>query len=78
MGVQGNRHFGTLLNQLSQMDGFIHVVRVFESDEVPHPSGSVDPLRDITAMDSELIINDLIAIERKLERLAKKRRRRRT
>jgi GTP-binding protein YchF len=61
---------GTLLNQLSQMDGFIHVVRVFESDEVPHPSGSVDPLRDITAMDSELIINDLIAIERKLERLA--------
>jgi len=61
---------GTLLNQLSQMDGFIHVVRVFESDEVPHPSGSVDPLRDISAMDSELIINDLIAIERKLERLA--------
>ncbi len=60
---------GALLNQLTQMDGFIHVVRCFESDEVPHPAGSVDPLRDIQTMDSELILNDLIAVERKLERL---------
>ena len=33
---------GNLLNQLTQMDGFIHVVRVFENDNVPHLSGSVD------------------------------------
>lgn len=64
---------GTLLNQLTQMDGFIHVVRCFESDEVAHPSGSVDPARDIAAMDSELILNDLIAVERKLERLTEER-----
>jgi hypothetical protein len=32
-----------LLNQLAQMDGFLHVVRCFESDLVPHPAGSVDP-----------------------------------
>lgn len=61
---------GTLLNLLTQMDGFIHVVRSFEDDNVPHPSGSVDPLRDIASMDSELILNDLIAVERRLERLA--------
>ncbi len=60
---------GALLNQLTQMDGFIHVVRCFESEEVPHPSGSVNPARDLAAMDSELILNDLIAVERKLERL---------
>jgi GTP-binding protein YchF len=60
---------GTLLNQLTQMDGLIHVVRCFEAEEVPHPSGSIDPARDIAAMDSELILNDLIAVERKLERL---------
>jgi ribosome-binding ATPase len=60
---------GALLNQLTQMDGFIHVVRCFESDEVPHPSGSVNPTRDLAAMDNELILNDLIAVERKLERL---------
>ncbi len=61
---------GTLLNQLTQMDGFIQVVRCFEDESVPHPSGSIDPARDIASMDSELILNDLISVERKLERLA--------
>jgi GTP-binding protein YchF len=64
---------GTLLNQLTQMDGFIHVVRCFEDENIPHPSGSVDPRRDIAAMDSEFILNDLIAVERKLERLVEER-----
>jgi len=64
---------GALLNQLTQMDGFVHVVRCFESSNVPHPAGSVNPQRDIAAMDGELLINDLIAIERKLERLAEER-----
>jgi GTP-binding protein YchF len=61
---------GTLLNQLTQMDGLIHVVRAFENEAVAHPSGSVDPRRDIQAMDSEFVLNDLIAVERKLEHLA--------
>jgi GTP-binding protein YchF len=65
---------GQLLNQLAQMDGFIHVVRCFESDLVPHPAGSVDPARDVDTMLSELLLNDLIAVERKLERLADERR----
>ena len=60
---------GELLNQLGQMDGFIHVVRCFESLGVPHASGSVDPQRDIQVLDAELLLNDLIAVERKLERL---------
>ncbi len=60
---------GQLLNQLSQMDGFVHVVRSFENASVPHPAGSLDPQRDITVMDAELSLNDLIAVERKLERL---------
>lgn len=64
---------GVLLNQLTQMDGFIHVVRCFENDNVPHPAGSVDPARDLAVMDSEFLLNDLIAVERKLERLAEER-----
>jgi ribosome-binding ATPase len=64
---------GQLLNQLTQMDGLVHVVRCFENENVPHPSGSVDPLRDIATMDSELLLNDLIAVERKLERLVEER-----
>jgi len=64
---------GQLLNQLTQMDGLIHVVRCFTDPNVPHSSGSVDPLRDISAMDGELLLNDLIAVERKLERLVEER-----
>jgi GTP-binding protein YchF len=64
---------GQLLNQLTQMDGFLLVVRCFADDNVPHPSGSVDPQRDVQAMTSELLLNDLIAVERKLERLSEER-----
>lgn len=64
---------GPLLNQLTQMDGFVHVVRCFENPSVPHPLGSVDPLRDIALMDAELLLNDLISVERKLERLSEER-----
>ena len=64
---------GALLNQLNQLDGFVQVIRCFESAAVPHPAGSVDPARDIIAMDSELLLNDLIAVERKLERLVEER-----
>ncbi len=60
---------GPLLNQLTQMDGLLHVVRCFDDPSVPHPMGSVDPLRDVAAMDAEFLLNDLIAVERKLERL---------
>lgn len=64
---------GALLNQLGQMDGFLHVVRCFEDANVPHPAGSVNPARDIANMDSELLLNDLIAVEHKLEKLAEER-----
>jgi len=66
---------GQLLNQIAQMDGLIHVVRAFENESVPHASGSVDPSRDISAMNSELLLNDLIAVERKLEKLTAERQR---
>jgi hypothetical protein len=64
---------GQLLNQLAQMDAFLHVVRCFENDNVPHPAGSVDPVRDANGMVEELLLNDLITVERKLERLTEER-----
>jgi hypothetical protein len=57
---------GQLLNQLSTMEGFLHVVRAFENPTVP---GSANPARDVEAVDGELLLNDLLAVERKLERL---------
>ena len=60
---------GQLLNQLTQMDGFLLVVRAFADENVPHPAGSVNPQRDVETMTEEFLLNDLIAVERKLERL---------
>lgn len=60
---------GQLLNHLQQMEGFILVVRAFENDMVIHPNDTIDPLRDIGIMQTEFVLNDLIAVERKLERL---------
>ena len=65
---------GELLNKLAQMDGFILVARAFENDQVVHPAGSVDPERDIRTMEGEFILNDLVACEKKLERLSDERR----
>jgi ribosome-binding ATPase len=61
---------GELRNQLQQVDGFIHVVRVFEDDTVPHPEVTIDPARDVSTLDSEFLLADLIVVEKRLERLA--------
>jgi GTP-binding protein YchF len=61
---------GPLLNHLAGLDGFVHVVRAFENPFYPHPEGSVDPVRDLEALDMELLLNDLVVVEGKLERLA--------
>lgn len=65
---------GQLLNQLNQMDGLLLVIRNFIDDNVVHPNGTVDPKRDLDTMLNELLLNDLIAVERKLERLTDERR----
>ncbi len=75
-GLEGRGHgdiSGQLRNELGNMDAFIHVVRCFEDSQIPHPSGTVDPSRDIETMNTELLLNDLITVERKLERLAEDR-----
>src|SRR3984957_7110802 len=58
------------LNKLKDMDAFCHVVRAFEDPAVFHMNGSVDPLRDIEAMNLELAISDLSLIETRLNRIA--------
>jgi ribosome-binding ATPase len=57
------------LPALRNIDAFVHVVRAFESDVVPHPDDTVDALRDARFLELELILADLGAVERRLERL---------
>lgn len=69
IGVPVRELAGEHLAQLHMVDTLIHVVRVFEAESVPHIEGSVDPERDIAAMNLELAFSDLAIIERRLERL---------
>ncbi|MBN1639995.1 MAG: redox-regulated ATPase YchF [Anaerolineae bacterium] len=62
---------GALLNAIAQNDALLHVVRAFEDDLIPHPEGSIDPLRDLAALDYEFLFSDLSIIERRMERLAR-------
>ena len=57
------------LPALRGVDALVHVVRAFESDRVAHSEGSIDPARDAQIFDLELILADLGAVERRLERL---------
>ena len=60
---------GPFVNQLGQMDAFLHVLRAFEDPAVPHGEGSIDIARDLSIVDTEFLLNDLGSVERRLERL---------
>ena len=56
---------------LREMDALAHVVRAFQDEAIPHPSGSIDPRRDIENVELELVLSDLGSVEKRLERLDK-------
>src|SRR5688500_9702959 len=60
---------GQLLNQLTQMDGFILVTRGFEDDSVLHTMGSIDLARYTDIILSDLLLHDLIVVALNLERI---------
>jgi ribosome-binding ATPase len=60
---------GQFRTQLSQVDGFLHVVRVFDDAAVPHPYVEINPARDLEILDTEFILEDMAVIERRLDRI---------
>jgi len=61
------------LASLRVVDALAHVLRAFESDTVPHEKGSVDPVRDFEDVNLELILSDLVVVEKRIERVDKDR-----
>jgi len=59
------------LAPLREVDTIAHVIRVFDDPSVPHAEGSIDPLRDATNLELELILSDHDQITRRLERVDK-------
>lgn len=68
-GISEGGLSGPFRTQLSQMDGFLHVIRAFEDPNVPHPEETVDPQRDLEILDTEFLLADLIAVENRIKRL---------
>src|SRR5262244_2130078 len=61
------------LASLRVVDAFAQVLRLFADETVPHEKGSVDPRRDLEDVETELILSDLVVVEKRLERLDKDR-----
>lgn len=59
------------LTALRQVEALVHVVRAFVNENVMHPLGSVDPVRDCRTLEEEMQFDDLIILERRLERMEK-------
>ena len=66
---------GKIFTDISRMDALCHVLRAFEDDSIYHASGSVNAARDIEMINSELIMHDLIFIEKRFERIENSRKR---
>lgn len=60
------------LGQIREVDALIHVVRCFQGSDVVHVSGSVNPLRDIGTIETELMLADLETLDRRKQRVEKK------
>lgn len=66
---QENIAKGDIFRDIADMDAVCHVVRAFEDDAIYHSDGSVDPLRDASMVNAELIMHDQIFVEKRIERI---------
>ena len=68
---QGEGLGNQFLAHIREVDAIAHVVRCFESTDVVHVTGKVDPLSDVATIDTELALADLATLEKGLERATK-------
>ncbi|MBQ4416636.1 MAG: redox-regulated ATPase YchF [Butyrivibrio sp.] len=59
------------LAHIRETDAVVHVVRCFDDENVTHVDGTVDPVRDVSTIDIELIFADLEVLERRIAKVAK-------
>src|SRR5688572_26147889 len=71
-GASGTSQFTTgFLSAVKTNDALIQVVRLFANDAVPHPDGSIDPLRDVATFETEFILADMAVLESRIEEIHK-------
>ncbi|MBD3271418.1 MAG: redox-regulated ATPase YchF [Elusimicrobia bacterium] len=62
----GNR----FLSHIREVDAIVHVVRMFEDADSAHPLGSIDPVRDIDIIKTELLMADLQTVEKRIAEIS--------
>ncbi len=72
-GIEESRKgFGTdIISNMKNCDALLPVIRLFEDDTIPHPEGSIDPVRDIDIVNTELMISDMDILESRIKKLEK-------
>jgi GTP-binding protein YchF len=68
---QGEGLGNKFLTHIREVDAIVQVVRCFEDEDVHHVTGTVDPVRDIEIINTELLLADLEQVKKRRERLAK-------
>ena len=69
-GIGDGELTGQFRSELAQVDGFLHVLRNFEDERVPHPFGNINPARDLETIDGEFLLLDMLSVEARLERIS--------
>ena len=59
------------LSHIRSVDAIVHVLRAFDDENIVHVDGSVDPVRDIETIDTELLLADMQMIENILPKFEK-------
>ncbi len=60
------------LSNIREVDMIAHVVRDFEDSDIAHVDGRVDPLRDVEVIETELMMSDLVTVEKRLESIERR------
>ena len=73
-GLVKDAHLGEglgsqFLGHIRNVDAIGMVIRCFQDEEVPHPAGELDPVGDVETLTTELMLEDLATVERRLEKL---------
>ena len=69
--AQGEGLGNKFLTHIREVDAIVQVVRCFEDSDIHHVSGSVDPVRDIEVINTELVLADLETVKKRRERIAR-------
>ena len=59
------------LSNIRETDAILHLVRCFENEDVVHVDGSINPIRDIEVIETELLLSDIQTLEKKIDKLQK-------